>query len=370
MRLLALIFILNLLKINAQDLDSLVSVAFRMHSDTDKVNLFYKEGFSKRAIDPQYSFNCAKYAEKFAKASDRPYYIAKAGNLLGVLYFRKHDLITSLSYHKKALNLRTIINDKKGIAISQTNLGNLYGELKKYTLAEDAYLKALQINNELNDKKQVGNCLLNLGVLNAEQASANKDSVLVNVAKNYFEKAIQNGRLRFDYELEAECLNNLAVINTILERFDEAIANAENSIKIKDLMDNEMEKADSYLNISNAYFKKDDTRWGLNNLWIADSIIKKYNYTSAAIQSLKIKSDYYNRERNYEKAYQSLTQLRALEDSLDEVNKQINLKNNFIENENFKIQTGINDFKFPWVLLNIFIIMAISITALAFKLKR
>lgn len=100
-----LILILNLLKVNSQDLDSLLTLAAQLPSDTEKVNLFYKAGFSQRSIDPQYSYDCAKRAEEYAKKSGSAYYLAKAYNLLGVLYYRKNDLSKALVYHKKALQL-------------------------------------------------------------------------------------------------------------------------------------------------------------------------------------------------------------------------------------------------------------------------
>ena len=135
---LLIFFIINLLNISGQNFDSLKIAATKLPHDTDRVNLFYAEGFLHRAIDAQYSYNCAKEAENFAQKASLPFYTAKASNLLGILFYRKGHLSTALSYHKKALRLRTIVNDKKGIAQSQTNLGNIYSELARYTLAEAA----------------------------------------------------------------------------------------------------------------------------------------------------------------------------------------------------------------------------------------
>ena len=342
----------------------------KFKTDTGKINLFYKEGFANRAINPQYSFSCAKEAERYAQIANLPYFTAKVNNLLGILYYRKNDLLTALSYHKKALNLRTIINDKKGISISQINLGNLYDELKRYTLAEDAYLGAFNINNELNDQKQVGNCLLNLGVLKAEIGSSEKDSGSIELAKHYFDKALENARLRYDYELEAQCLNNLAVINTVLKNYDRAINNCYNSIKAKDLMDNEMEKADSYLNLAVVFLKQGEGKRTLENLQIADSIIKKYDYLNAKIQSLKIKSDYYEGAKNYALAFKYITEHHALKDSLEKLNKEINLENAFIENNLINSVKENKDFKFPYFFMNVLIILFLLITAFLFKFKR
>lgn len=328
--------------------DSLLLVSQSLNSDTERVNLFYKEGFNNRTIDPQYSFDCASLALQFANKTGRPFYIAKANSLLGVLYFRKHALYKALVYHKEALRLRLLVNDKRGIAITQINLANLYSELKYYTLSESAYLNALNINNELNDVKQVGVCYLNLGVLHADLKN-------YSVAEGYFNKSLANARNRYDYELEAMSLNNLSVINIESNKPEQAIANCINSIKAKSLMDNEMEMADSYLNLALAYFKLNDAQNVLKNLRIADSIIFKYDYTSAKLNSLKISADFYKKEKNFEAAFVNLSNYLLLKDSLEIMEKEIYIENDFVEGEHTLTPVKNKNYRFPYLYLNVLI---------------
>ncbi|MCW3075742.1 MAG: histidine kinase [Bacteroidetes bacterium] len=359
-RFFSLILILNLLKSGAHIPDSLLLISQQLKTDTDKVNLFYKWGFNNRSADPQLSFECAKYAEEYAKKSNLPFYIAKASNLLGILYFRKHDLRTALFYHKQALRLRTDINHLNGIAMSETNLGNLYSELKHYEAAEKSYLKALEINTHLNDQKQADNCLLNLGVLKTEQKEFES-------GKYYFSKVLNNASLRYDYELEAMCLNNLAVINIEMNEIDEAIANCNNSIKMKELSDNEMEQADSYLNLALAYFKKKDLKSGLESIETADSIITKFNYISAKISSLKLKADHYKEQKNYESAFNYLAEYHQLKDSIQSAEKLISLNTDFTD---FKTETrtvNAENFHFPYLYLNLLIALLILVFIFIFK---
>lgn len=355
-------FLLNLLKVDAQNFDSLKTVAAQLQHDTDRVNLFYDEGFLKRAVDAQYSYNCAKEAERCGQRASLPFYSAKAMNLLGILYYRRGDLSTALSYHKKALKLRTAINDKKGIALSQANLGNIYSDLARYKSAEAAYLVALEINNELNNVKQIDNCLLNLGVLSVQLKA-------ISIAENYFMRALKNAEKRFDYEVQASCFNNLAYINILKQNYDASIANSLNSIKIKNLMDNEMEMADSYLNIAAAYINKKEGSHALENLIIADSIISKFNYLSAKIASFKTYSEYYHSENDFEKALASLQKANALADSLAIANKQID-ESNFIEIETDQEVTKTETTKFPFLYFNILILLIILSAVFVLKNKR
>lgn len=355
-------FILNLLNVKAQNFDSLQVEALALAHDTDRVNLFYDEGFSNRAVDAQYAYNCAKEAERCGQRASLPFYSAKAMNLLGILYYRRGDLSTALSYHKKALKLRTAINDKKGIALSQANLGNIYSDLARYKSAEVAYLAALEINNELNNVKQIDNCLLNLGVLSVQLKA-------ISIAENYFLRALKNAEKRFDYEVQASCYNNLAYINILKQNYDSSIANSLNSIKIKNLMDNEMEMADSYLNIAAAYINKKEGINALKNLVIADSIIEKFNYLSAKIASFKTYSEYYKLESDYEKAFASLQKANALTDSLNIANKQID-ESNFVETEVEPAGVKTEASKFPFLYLNIFILLIMLSAVFVLRYKR
>ncbi|MDP3556217.1 MAG: tetratricopeptide repeat protein [Bacteroidota bacterium] len=362
-QLLITLFILNLLNIKSQNFDSLRVEANKLSSDTAKINLFYNEGFSNRAINVQYSYDCAKEAERLAQKISLPFYTAKASNLLGILYYRKGDLNSALSYYKNALSLRILIDDKKGIAQCESNIGNVYSDIAQYSLAEEFYLKALAISNDLNLSKQMDNCLLNLGVLNVELKN-------ITVAENYFNQALKNSKKRFDYEMESSCLNNLAEINTIKKDYDAAIANCLNSIKLKNLMDNEMEMADSYLTIAFAFIKKNDAAAALENLKIADSIIYKFNYLPAKIEALKIYSLYYELVKNYQEAFGFLNKSLALQDSLEIVNKEINLENNFSEASLKEIDNEGNKNEFPILYFNLLIIVLLACAVFIFKNKR
>lgn len=321
---LLLLFFLHLFNARGQDIDSLRQVAAQLRHDTDRVNLFCRQGFAYRSADAQYSYDCAREAERYAQRASQPYYAAKAFNLLGVLYYRRGNLGTAVSYHKKALELRSLVHDRAGIAMSQTNLGNAFSEMGLHKQAEKAYLTALELNADLGGQKQAGNCLLNLGVLAAE---LNQPAT----AENYFNLALANARLRFDYELQASCYNNLAETHLMAKNYDAAIANCMNSLKIKELMDNGMEQADSYLTLSKACFHKRDPAPGRQYLHMADSIIAKFDYLSARLQALLQHADYEEQDRQFEAAYSYLKNYRHLKDSLEVADRMAQMATGFIE---------------------------------------
>ena len=55
-----------------------------------------------------------------------------------------------------------------------------------------------------------------------------------------------------------ESLNNLAVISIEKKDYESAVGNCLDALKVKDIMGNEIEKTDSYINLAKAYFYLND----------------------------------------------------------------------------------------------------------------
>jgi tetratricopeptide (TPR) repeat protein len=327
----------------AQNFDSLVYCSVRMSHDSERVNLFYREGFSARLHAPQFAYECAKQAEYFALRSKSIFHQAKANNLLGILYYRKGDLKKAFDYHSRALELREGINDEQGIAFSETNLGNIYSDMGKFSLAEQSYLRALQLNSKLGNEKQSGNCYVNLGVL---KTNLN----LTDEAERYFYNAFKIAKNTIDYELEALCLNNLAQINIIRKEYEAAISNCMDALKVKEIMGNDIEKADSYINLAKAYFHLNHKQQSEEYLNKADSICSLYDYPEAKLELYNLKAFIYESNQQYAQALQSFKSYISLKDSLAELNKQLQAASTFNDNMQPSVNKHIH-FSFPYFML-------------------
>lgn len=353
----------------AQDIDSLKQIAAHLKNDTDRVNLFYKEGFSYRTKDAQYSYECAIEAKKAAEQSRTEFYRAKALNLLGILYYRKGELGKSLSFHREAYQLREKIKDKRGMMLSMINLGNVYSEGLSLNLAENCYLTALKISSEIDDRKQSLNCLINLGTMFTSEASRLKDSVLAGKALGYFHTALQEAVTQNDPESQALCFNNLSVLKIILGNFEDAIASAYNSIKFKDLTENRMEMADSYLNIAVSELKLSRAEQCKIALMHADTIIREFMYTSAEASYHLIKSDYFAFIGKPDSAYQCLRKHVNLINNINSNAAKGRLNSDFYETDINNIQPKSQN-KIPLLFINAIFAVAILISYFVFKHKR
>jgi len=361
-KLFPLLFVITFSSSIAQNFDSLIVVSLKMESDTEKVNLFYTEGFKARLFSPQFAYDCAKQAEYFGTQSKSQKHLAKAYNLIGVLYYRKGDFKKAMDFHLKALELREQINDENGIALSETNLGNIYVDLQKIELAEASYLRALQIHNKLGNEKQTGNCYINIGILKIGTNNLEE-------AEKYFLSAYKIAKILMDYELEALCLNNLAVVNTKTNNFEASIGNSLDALKIRDMIGNEMDKTDSYINLAEAFFKTGNQKEYEYYLNKADSLCNLFDYLEAKCELRKLQTEIYEASKQFDLAYLSLKQYVAIKDSIALENKQLLAQNNFSE-ERAEEDLNQHIFKFPYLMLILLLSLSIGVLYFIYRNKR
>ncbi len=355
------LFLLIVIRAGAQNFDSLVYASVKLATDTERVNVFYKEGFKARVFAPQYAYNCAKQAEFFAQQSSSQKHLAKAYNLIGVLYYRKGDLKKALNFHLKALEIREHIEDKGGIAISETNLGNVYSDLHKTSMAEQSYLHALQLNTELGNDRQTGNCYINLGVLKMDAKKPLE-------AEKYFVGAYKISKSIMDYDLEAMCLNNLAVINIENKNYEVAIGNCLDALKAKEITDNEMDKTDSYINLARAYFRLNDQKNWEYYIAKADSLCSVFNYTDARVKLLALKSGV-NEGKDPVQALYYYKAYLTLKDSVEKENKLIVMSNDF-NDEKVELPKPVHTFNFPYLMLITLSLVCFVILFIIYRNKR
>ena len=69
----------------------------------------------------------------------------------------------SLSYNKKAIEVRRAIDDNYGLSISYTNIANLYEQFRNYDKAIENYKATMQIQKAIEDQNGLALSLHNLG---------------------------------------------------------------------------------------------------------------------------------------------------------------------------------------------------------------
>lgn len=360
---LTILFVFITIACSAQVNDSLLYQLNQIESDTERVNQLYKTGFDLRNIEPESSYEIAMACEKAALKSKSSKHLAKSYNLIGILYYKKGDFSKAMHFQKQSLALNQSVHNETGIAINQTNLGNIYSDINYLQLAEQCYLQALKSYNKTNDKLHITRSLINIGVLKYNQKQFHS-------AVKQFEQALNYANQIGDYDLIASCYNNIGTILREQGKLDSALIYLEEGLKIRQLTDNELEMADSYNNIANVYIILKNFSQASNYILLADEICKKYNYSEALLELFHTRSLFYEAQEDFKQANSWLKKYVVLNDSLHKVENEIE-DPDFLNDpvtiqkaEHETSQTGN-----PWLLFTL-LIMLVGLPLFLIRYKR
>lgn len=287
---------------------------------------------------------------------------AGAINNIGYVYGNYGDLNKELEYFEKSLTIREGLDDKKGLASTLNNVGYVHKILGNYKKAIEYYDRSLKIKDEIGDKKGVSSSYLNIGSLYESQGEIDK-------ALEYYQKVLIIQEDLNDLQIKAIALNNIAYVYFQKSELTKCFDFNFKSLKIREEIQDKKGIANSYHNIALAYkeFGKLDsslkyyqlslemkeqqkdlfaippTLTGIGYIWYeignlkkakeyalkSYEIAKESKVTHHQMKVTKLLQMIYEKERNFEKAYEFSTIFYNLQDSLvNEDNKKAALKQN------------------------------------------
>lgn len=307
------LFAVSLFK--AQSTDSLLYQLTCIENDTESVNQLYGQGFSLRNTDPSSAQQFADACYKKANKSGSAKHLAKAFNLLGILNYKQNHYSEALQFQTKALKLNQSINNLSGCAINLSNLGNIYSDINYFSLAESSYLEALQLNNKLGNTKEITRCLINIAALNHTQKQ-NEIAVL------NLKMALIYANNIGDYELIATCNNNIGVALVEDNILDTALLYFQDALKMRTIIDDEVDLANSYINIANVLVKQKQFSEAQNYISLAENACNTYQILDEMVILYQVKADFYEAQSNFQLANEFLKKHQHLKDSLTIINNQ------------------------------------------------
>jgi tetratricopeptide (TPR) repeat protein len=167
----------------------------------------------------------------------------------------------------------------------------------------------MEIYKQTSDRKRSADCLINLGVL--KQTLRQHEAAYEN-----YSQALKLAEKNNDYEMRSLCLNNIAQVYFEKGDYERSIAYNQDALKLRLLMDNNLEEADSYLNLALNFIRTKDLEKAREYLDKAYQIGTGYDYFEAVQTAFKIYSDYYSETKEYEKAYVWLKRYQTSRDSI------------------------------------------------------
>ncbi len=145
--------------------DSLTNELPQAKDDTNKVILLNGLSYSYNVINTDSGIICGEAALDLATRLGWKKGIAMSNSNLGINYLGKADYPSALDHCFKALTLNEELNDKPGVASNLGNIGLVYQNRSDYAKALEYYQKALKINEALNNEKGIAQNLGNISTI-------------------------------------------------------------------------------------------------------------------------------------------------------------------------------------------------------------
>ncbi|HYG51759.1 MAG TPA: tetratricopeptide repeat protein, partial [Flavobacteriales bacterium] len=151
---------------------------------------------------------------------------------LGIVQQSKNNFERALHFFNDALAIERKIQYKKGEGTVLSNIGNIYSKEGEYEKSIENHKASLQIGNEIDDAEIKGAAFKNLGGIYFKLEKYAE-------ARNYFEKAWQQGQSIHFKPMLLDAAYGLARVDSALGRFESAFKHQQLYYQYSDSLDNE-----------------------------------------------------------------------------------------------------------------------------------
>ncbi len=250
-----------------------------------------------------------KQALRYAILANDSVQIGYAYNNISGYFGYKNQLYLALEYAFKAAKIFEKINFKEGLAFADVEIALAYYYLKDYKKAEKFFNDVVKIRKELNEAEGQAVGFLHLGSVYLEQnklSEAKKylfKSYKIFVAKNNNEKGL------------GAVLRRLATIDCLQNKDDIAIKKFYNALSNLIKAKFHAGIVECYLGLSHCYFKKEKTDSALYYANLAYHLAKAKSYHIGYEKSLEQLYKIYSTIGNIDKTAFYFKRLIALRDS-------------------------------------------------------
>lgn len=178
---------------------------------------------------------CVELQEKTNNLGNAALYLAN----IGYVYSVKSDSANALLYYKKSLAIRKELNDKSGLYVLYNNMGLLYNNFKNYNEALKFAFLSLETATELGANEDISILKNNIGNY---YKKLNNYSKAYDYIKQGYESAKQINKAQNMYV----CLTNMVDVSEKIGKYKEALEYIKLAHALKDSLNNESLKKESY----------------------------------------------------------------------------------------------------------------------------
>lgn len=279
---------------NPHKTDSLLQV-LRKASDKDKpalYNLLSKEAGNSDIVKSE---EYARKALDMGSAFQDKKGIGDAYNNLGRISYFKGDYATAIDNYMKSFLLRQQLGDSADMANSLSNIGVMYRKMNDYENALEYYMQALALKEKLGKKSEVLNVLNNIGGLYYYQLNTNK-------AMEYYNRTLSMAIELKDSNLIAATYNNLSLINDDKGKFKEALEQANLTLEIRKKLYDLAGQAAALNNVGRIYEHLGDEKKALEYYSASLKVMDETGDLPGAANTLYNIGGIYLKQKAYQKA--------------------------------------------------------------------
>ncbi len=225
---------------------------------------------------PDSAFTLAEELLTFSKTKHYANAKAEAYNIQGVSFWLKANYFQAVNYFERSLKIREDIGDKKGIAASLYNIGNIYLRQGNYPQALDYHQRSLKIEKGIGNKKGIAGSLNSIGIMYSDLDNYTQ-------ALDYFDRSLKIQEEIGDKSAIANSLGNIGLIYKNQNNYQKALDYFGRSLKIREDIGDKQGIANSLGNIGNISFKQGAYSQAMDyyerSLKIKEEIEDKYGIT-------------------------------------------------------------------------------------------
>lgn len=296
---------------NKQDIqkriDSLEQI-LPTQSDTAKAHTLYDLAYIYRYSEPQKAKKYVK--EAILEATPKQSYVlAPSLNLLGMFLKHEGDYEEALRVFLLALPLQKKTGNKVGLASLNNDIGLLYKNTGNFERALPYYNDALEICEEIKMHKGSGMILNNIGVIHQELKEYEK-------AKPYYFAAIEKGKIIQDSSVFATAFGNLGEWHALAQNYDSSLYYSKMTLEIDKKQKNKGGVILSSLNIGGVYMNKKEFNEAKPYLETALQMAFEINAKPLISNTYNSLANFYEKQNQFEKAYNFRTKRQNLQDSI------------------------------------------------------
>jgi len=392
--------------------DSL-TMALPLVSGTNKVDIFHRLAKTYEFIDSDSAVFYAGQGLALAMQEGTPYQKAISYQVLGRVYDRRGDLVIAHDYCVKGLALAANGNNRKLNAHLNNNLGIIHAKRGDYAIALGYFLSALAVWENLEAKKNVAALLGNIGTLYRKIGDHDK-SIKELLKAQQLALEINNEKL------VASCMHNLGETYKQKGEDKNALKTYQKALALKERMGFTIRliptlkgigevyinmglylKAGEYFGRALAIARKEDNKEYLQKIFFSLGkleqarkdyfkaihyfgqsleITREINMKDDMLQALNALAETYTKIRDFELAFEYLSQYKNLNDSLydekysellAEMGTKFELSQKETEIEHLIISRKADQFKL-WSLITIVLLIfgALSASLLFIRNRR